>query len=73
LADAKPAEWLAKPTKWLASQSAGRGLVIPPKSTPPPEKSHLARAQATLACQKVNSPTIRIIFKASLSSFQFSP
>ncbi|KAJ7867279.1 hypothetical protein B0H13DRAFT_1861189 [Mycena leptocephala] len=55
LADAKPAKWLAKPTKWLASQNAGRGLVMPPKSTPTPETSHSVRAQATFAGQKGNS------------------
>jgi hypothetical protein len=55
LADAKPAKWLAKPTKWLAGQNAGRGLVMPPKSTPTPETSYSARAQATFASQKVNS------------------
>ncbi|KAJ7934319.1 hypothetical protein B0H13DRAFT_1855214 [Mycena leptocephala] len=49
------AEWLAKPTKWLASRNAGHGRVMPPKSTPTPETSHLARAQATFASQKVNS------------------
>jgi hypothetical protein len=56
LAGAKPAKWLAKPTKWLASQFAGRGRVIPPKLTPPPGTSHLARAQAILASQKRRSP-----------------
>ncbi|KAJ7348581.1 hypothetical protein DFH08DRAFT_808311 [Mycena albidolilacea] len=52
---AKPAKWLAKPTKWLASHFAGRGRVIPPKLTPPPDTSHLARAQAILASQKCRS------------------
>jgi hypothetical protein len=55
-ADGRLAEWLAKPTKWLASRNAGRGRVMPPKSTPTPETSQLARAQATFASQKVNSP-----------------
>ncbi|KAJ7821301.1 hypothetical protein B0H14DRAFT_3146734 [Mycena olivaceomarginata] len=55
LADAKPAKWLAKPTKWLASHSAGRGRVMPAKSTPPPETSHLARAQAIWPSQKRHS------------------
>ncbi|KAJ6565850.1 hypothetical protein DFH09DRAFT_1081506 [Mycena vulgaris] len=49
-------DWLAKPTKWLASPNAGRGRVMPPKSTPTPETSQSARAQATFASQKVNSP-----------------
>ncbi|KAJ6509800.1 hypothetical protein DFH09DRAFT_1100624 [Mycena vulgaris] len=52
LAGAKPAEWLAKPTKWLASRNAGRGRVMPPKSTPTPETSQSARAQATFESQK---------------------
>ncbi|KAF8135264.1 hypothetical protein K438DRAFT_1786978 [Mycena galopus ATCC 62051] len=56
LAGAKPAKWLAKPTKWLASHFAGRGRVIPPKLTPPPDTSQLARAQAILASQKRHSP-----------------
>ncbi|KAJ7301066.1 hypothetical protein DFH08DRAFT_827845 [Mycena albidolilacea] len=56
LADAKPAEWLAKPTKWLASHLAGHGRVIPPKHTPPPGTSHLAQAQATWPSQKRHSP-----------------
>ncbi|KAJ7265671.1 hypothetical protein C8J57DRAFT_1229900 [Mycena rebaudengoi] len=51
-----PARWLAKPTKWLASRNAGFGLVMPPKSKPKPETNHSARAQATFASQKVNSP-----------------
>jgi hypothetical protein len=55
-ADGRLAEWLAKPTKWLASRNAGRGRVMPPKSTPTPETSQLALAQATFASQKVNSP-----------------
>ncbi|KAJ6491233.1 hypothetical protein DFH09DRAFT_1105058 [Mycena vulgaris] len=49
------AEWLAKPTKWLASRNAGRGRVMPPKSTPTPETSQSARAQATFASQKLQS------------------
>ncbi|KAJ6517710.1 hypothetical protein DFH09DRAFT_1098797 [Mycena vulgaris] len=57
LAGAKPTEWLAKPTKWLASRNAGRGRVMPPKSTPTPETSQSARVQATFASQKGNSPT----------------
>ncbi|KAJ6498677.1 hypothetical protein DFH09DRAFT_1103120 [Mycena vulgaris] len=52
LAGAKPAEWLAKPTQWLASRNAGRGRVMPPKSTPTPETSQSARAQAIFASQK---------------------
>ncbi|KAJ7140601.1 hypothetical protein C8R44DRAFT_726343 [Mycena epipterygia] len=52
LAGNKLAEWLAKPSKWLASRKAGRGRVIPPKSTPPPGTSHSARAQAIRPSQK---------------------
>ncbi|KAJ7604283.1 hypothetical protein DFH06DRAFT_1151260 [Mycena polygramma] len=55
LAGAKPTKWLAKPTFWLASRFAGRGRVMPPKATPTPETSQFARAQASLASQKVNS------------------
>ncbi|KAJ6542385.1 hypothetical protein DFH09DRAFT_1392561 [Mycena vulgaris] len=58
LAGAKPAEWLAKPTKWLASRNAGRGRVMPPKSTPTPETSQSARAQATFASQKVSCAVV---------------
>ncbi|KAJ7826410.1 hypothetical protein B0H14DRAFT_2595880 [Mycena olivaceomarginata] len=64
LADAKPAEWLAKPTKWLASHSAGRGRVIAPKSTPPPNTSHLARAQATFASQKEFTSSVGYTFSS---------
>ncbi|KAJ7642876.1 hypothetical protein B0H17DRAFT_1148681 [Mycena rosella] len=47
--------------KWRASRNAGRGLVLTPKSTPTPETSHLARAQATYASQKRYSPFWRPI------------
>ncbi|KAJ6543377.1 hypothetical protein DFH09DRAFT_1088816 [Mycena vulgaris] len=54
-------KWLAKPTKWLASRNAGRGRVMPPKSTPTPEISQSARAQATFASQKVNSRVAPVV------------
>ncbi|KAJ7071887.1 hypothetical protein B0H15DRAFT_965755 [Mycena belliarum] len=37
---AQPAEWLAKPTDWLASQLAGLGLGLPPKSKPKPKQAN---------------------------------
>ncbi|KAJ7723122.1 hypothetical protein B0H14DRAFT_2641998 [Mycena olivaceomarginata] len=67
LADAKPAKWLAKPTKWLASQKAGRGRVMPPKSTPTPETSHSVRAQAAFASQKLKDTSEHYAFVAKFS------
>ncbi|KAF8148513.1 hypothetical protein K438DRAFT_1779584 [Mycena galopus ATCC 62051] len=54
-------KWLAKPTKWLASRNAGRGRVMPPKSTPTPETSQSARAQATFASQKLYRFPTRVV------------
>jgi hypothetical protein len=55
-ADGRLAEWLAMPKKWLASRNAGRGRVMPPKSTPTPETSQSTLAQATFTSQQCHSP-----------------
>jgi hypothetical protein len=57
---AKPTKWLAKPTKWLASHSAGRGRVMPAKSTPPPKQAIWRRRKPkTSLSSSLNYPRIR--------------